>query len=178
MIFLAVLKASFSSKGSVGMTTAHPHLPLRTQPFTRLSHQRGLRLSTGLLQAHFPFLPDCLEACGTAAISWITSMNCRSNDIRGTERFNSVQSLSLVGLFATPWTAAREACLSPTLRVYPTHVHLVGDAIHLILCDSLVFLLLIFPSIRVFSNESAFHIRWQNKVSALTSVLQMNTQDR
>ena len=102
MILLAVLKASFSSKGSVGMTTAHPHLPLRTQPFTRLSHQRGLRLSTGLLQAHFPFLPDCLEACGTAAISWVTSMNCRLNDIRGTEKFNSVQSLSLVRLFATP----------------------------------------------------------------------------
>ena len=54
-ILLAVLEASFSSKESVGMKTAHHHLPLRTQPFIRLSHQRGLRLSTGLLQARFLF---------------------------------------------------------------------------------------------------------------------------
>jgi len=59
-------------------------------------------------------------------------------------------------------------CSTPGLLVYhqlpestPTHVHWVGDAIsHLILCRPLLFLPLIFPSIRVFSNESALHIRW------------------
>ena len=43
----------------------------------------------------------------------------------------------------------------------PTHIHRVSDAIqHLILCRPLLFLPLIFPNLRVFSNESAFHIRW------------------
>ena len=50
---------------------------------------------------------------------------------------------------------------------------------HLILCRPLLLLLSIFPNIRVFSNESALHIRWPNTgVSALTSVLPMNTQDQ
>ena len=71
-ILLAVLVGQFSSKESVGMKTTHPHLPLRTQTFIRLSHQRGLRLSTGLLQARFPFstrLPGGLWHSGDILVS-------------------------------------------------------------------------------------------------------------
>ena len=58
---------------------------------------------------------------------------------------------------------ARPPCPSPTLGVYPnswTQVHWVGDATHLILCRPLLLPLSIFPSIRVFSNESVLCIRW------------------
>ena len=74
----------------------------------------------------------------------------------------SVQSLSRVWLFATPWTAAHQASLHHQLPEFTqTHVHWVGDAIqHLILCHPLLLPLSIFPSIRVFSNESALCIRW------------------
>ena len=95
--------------------------------------------------------------------------------------FNSVQLLSCVRLFATPRTAARQASLSITRtpEFAQTHVHWVGDAIsHLILCRPLLLLPPIPPSIRVFSNESALRISGQSiEVSALASVLPMNTQD-
>ena len=76
--------------------------------------------------------------------------------------FSSVQSLSHVPLFATPWTAAHQASLHHQLPEFTqTHVHWVGDAIqHLILCCPLFLLPSIFPSIRVFSNEPALCIRW------------------
>ena len=65
------------------------------------------------------------------------------------------------------------------LEFAQTHIHCVGDAIHLILCRPLLFLLSIFPSIRVFSNESALCIRWPKDfgASASASVLPMNIQD-
>ena len=74
-----------------------------------------------------------------------------------------VQSLSPVRLFATPWTRACQASLSITnsqslLRLMS--IKSVMPSNHLILCHSLVLLPSIFPSIRVFSNESALHIRW------------------
>ena len=75
----------------------------------------------------------------------------------------SVQSLSRVQLFATPWTAACQASLSITnswslLKLMS--VVLVMPSNHLILCHPLLLLPSIFPSIRVFSNESVHHIRW------------------
>ena len=77
--------------------------------------------------------------------------------------FSSVQSLSRVQLFATPWTAACQASLSITssqslLKLMSTE--LVMPSNHLILCHSLLLPPSIFPSIRIFSNESALHIRW------------------
>ena len=74
-----------------------------------------------------------------------------------------VQSLSRVQLFATPWTAARQASLSFTiseslLKLMPV-VSMVPSN-HLILCCPLLLQSSIFPSIRVFSSESALHIRW------------------
>ena len=77
-------------------------------------------------------------------------------------QFSSVQLLSLVQLFATPWTAARQASLSITnseslLKLMS--IELVMSFNHLILCRPLL-LPSTFPSIRVFSNESVLHIRW------------------
>ena len=78
-------------------------------------------------------------------------------------QFRSVQSLSHVRLFATPWIAARQASLSITnSRSAPrlTSIKSVMPSSHLILCRPLLLLPSIFSSIRVFSNESALQIRW------------------
>ena len=79
--------------------------------------------------------------------------------------FSSVQSLSHVWLFVTPWTAARQASLSITnswsLLKFMS-IDLVMPFNHLILCCPLLFLLSIFPSLRVFSSESVLRIRWLN----------------
>ena len=77
--------------------------------------------------------------------------------------FSSVQSLSHVRLFATPWTAARQASLSITnsqnlLKLMS--IESVMPSNHLILCRPLLLPPSIFPSIRVFSNESVLCIRW------------------
>ena len=77
--------------------------------------------------------------------------------------FSSVKSLSHVRLFATPWTAAHQASLSITnSRSLPKlmSIESVMPSSHLILCHRLLLLPSIFPSIRVFSNESALRIRW------------------
>ena len=74
----------------------------------------------------------------------------------------SVQSLSCVQLFTTPWTAARQASLSVTNSwSLPKlmFIELVMPSNHLILCRPLLLLPSIFPSIRVFSNESVLHIK-------------------
>ena len=75
----------------------------------------------------------------------------------------AVQLLSRVPLSATPWTAARHASLSFTTSwslLKLISLKSVMPSNHLILCHPLLLLPLIFPSIRVFSNESALHIRW------------------
>ena len=76
---------------------------------------------------------------------------------------SSVQSLSRVRLFSTPWTAARQASLSITnSRSLPklTSIESLMPSSHLILCHPLLLLPPIPPSIRAFSNESAICIRW------------------
>ena len=77
--------------------------------------------------------------------------------------FSSVQSLTHVRLFVTPWTAAHHASLSITnsqslLKLMS--IKLVMPSNPLVLCCPLLLLPSIFPSIRVFSNESVLHIRW------------------
>ena len=79
------------------------------------------------------------------------------------DQFSSAQSLSHGQLFATPWTAARQASLSITnsrslLKLMS--IELVMPSNHLILSCPLLLSPSIFPSIRVFSNESALHIGW------------------
>ena len=77
-------------------------------------------------------------------------------------QLSSVQSLSRVRLFATPWTAACQASLSITnswslLKLMSTKTVMPSN--HLILCHPLLLLPSIFPSIKVFSNESVLRIR-------------------
>ena len=97
-------------------------------------------------------------------------------------QISSVQLLGRVRLFATPRTAARQASLSITnsqslLKLMS--IESVMPSSHLILCHPLLLLPSIFPSIRVFSNESALLASGGQSigVSASTSVLPMNTQD-
>ena len=75
----------------------------------------------------------------------------------------SVHLLSHVRLFASPWTATLQASLSITNSwspPKPMSIELVMPSNHLILCRPLLLLPSIFPSIRVFSDESALHIKW------------------
>ena len=77
----------------------------------------------------------------------------------------SVQSLSHVQLFATPWTVACQASLSITNSqslLKPMSIESVMPSNHLILSCPFLFLPSIFPSIRIFSSESVLHIRWPN----------------
>ena len=84
-------------------------------------------------------------------------------DIRVSLQFSSVQLLSHIRLFVTPWTAACQASLSITnsqsLLKFMS-IESVMPSNHLILCRPLLLLPSVFPSIRVFSSESALHIRW------------------
>ena len=89
-------------------------------------------------------------------------------------QFSSVQSLSRVRLFETPWIAARQASLSITnsrssLRI--TSIELVMPSGHLILCRPLLLLPPIPPSIRGFSNESTLHMRWPKYWSFSFSII-------
>ena len=82
---------------------------------------------------------------------------------QNTFQFSSVQSLSHVRLFATPWTTARQASLSITnsqSSPKPMSIESVMPSNHLLLCHPLLLLTSIFPSIRVFSNESALRMSW------------------
>ena len=92
-------------------------------------------------------------------------------------QFSSVQSLSHVRLFVTPWTAAHQASLSITnsrslLKLMSTK--LVIPSSHFILYRPLLLLPSIFPSIRVFSNESVLRIRWPKDWSFIFSVSPSN----
>ena len=78
-------------------------------------------------------------------------------------QFSSVELLSHVWLFAIPWTTARQASLSITNSrspPKPLSIESMMPSHHLILCCPFLLLPSIFPSIRVFSNESTLHIRW------------------
>ena len=79
-------------------------------------------------------------------------------------QFSSVQPLSHAQVFPTPWTVARQAEASSTTNSRSLHkllsIELVMPSYHLLLCHPLLLLPSIFPSIRVFSCESALHIRW------------------
>ena len=77
--------------------------------------------------------------------------------------FSSVQSLSHVRFFATPWTAAHQASLSTNNSQSLLKLMSIESVMtynHLVLCYPLLFLPSIFPRIRVFSNESILHTRW------------------
>ena len=88
-------------------------------------------------------------------------------------QFSSVQLLSRVWLFVTPWTVARQASLSITNSrspPKPMSIVLVMLSNHLILCCSLLHLPSVFLTIRVFSNELALPIRWPKDWSFTFSI--------
>ena len=96
---------------------------------------------------------------------WTITMNSKKQSTGAylfLQCFSSVQSLSTIWLFASPWTAARQASLSITnsqslLKLMSIESVMLSS--HLILCRPLLLLPSIFPSIKVFSNESVLHIR-------------------
>ena len=88
---------------------------------------------------------------------------------------SSVQSLSRVSLFATPWTSARQASLSITWSLLKLmSIESVMPSNHLILCCPFLLLPSIFPRIRVFSNESVLPIRWPKYQSSSFSISPLN----
>jgi len=115
----------------------------------------------------------------TESLVWtFGSLECKLLDeALSSVQFSSVQSLSRVWLFVTQWTAARQASLSITnsqssLRLMS--IELLMPSNHLILCRPLLCPPSIFPSIRVFSNESALCIRWPNYWSFSFSISPSN----
>ena len=107
------------------------------------------------------------------------SRECLENPMEGSYsvQFSSVQPLSCVRLFATPWTAARQASLSITnswslLKVMS--IESVMPSNHVIFCHPLLLLPSIFPRVRVFSKESVLRIRWPKYWSFSCSISPSN----
>ena len=114
-------------------------------------------------------------------LQW-AAMTSSRRSLYCTVHFSSVQSLSRIRLFVTPWIAARQASLSITnswILSKLMSIESVMSSNHLILCCPLLHLPSIFPRIRVFSNESILGIRWPKywNFSFSKSVLLMNIQD-
>ena len=129
-------------------------------------------------------------ASGSFALSQFSASGGQSTGVSALASFLPKKSqadllqnglLSHVQLFATPCTAARQASLSITNSQSlpkPMSIESVMPSSPLILCHPLLVLPPVPPSIRIFSNESAFHIRWPKYWSfSFKSVLPMNTQD-
>ena len=96
-------------------------------------------------------------------------------------QFSKVQSLSHVRLFVTPWTAVCHTSLSITNSrslLTSMSIESVMSSNHLILCHLLLLLPSIFPSIRIFSNESVLHIRWSKYWSLSFSISPTNEYSR
>ena len=116
------------------------------------------------LKAQIPSPSSPLEtSCKAQFITCASDPQVIDERFQWAPPFSSVQSLSRVQLFATPWIAAHQASLSITnsrssLRL--TAIESVMPSSHLILCRPLLLLPPIPPSIRVFSNESTLHMRW------------------
>ena len=116
---------------------------------------------------------------------WLKARKFLGNHIRksshftdkGPSQFSSVQSLSCVRLFATPWTTPSQASLSITnfwSLFKLMSIKSVMPSNHLILCRPLLLLPSIFPSIRVFSNNSVLPIRWPKYWSFSCSISPSN----
>ena len=104
--------------------------------------------------------PQCLERPHLITSTFTSSLGMSS---KSRPHFVVVQLLSGVQFFATPWTAAHQASLSFTLSQCLLKLKSIESLMpsnHLILSHPLLLLPSIFPRIRVFSNESALHIRW------------------
>ena len=144
---------------SISQFFSHPHFPLGIHMFVLY-----MCISTSVLQVRSS-MPFFFSIFHVYAFS----------------QFSSVQSLSSIQFFVTPWTAACQASLSITssrnlLRLMS--FELVMPSNHLILCHPLLLLPSNFPSIRVFSNESVLLIRWPKYWSFSFSVSVSNEYAR
>ena len=142
-------------------TQTHVHrVSYAIQPSHPLSSPSPLALNLSQHQGLFKWVSSSSgdQGIGVLASTSVLPMNTQD----WSSQLNSVQPLSRVWLFATPWIAARQASLSITnsqslLKLMS--IELVMPPNHLILCCPLLLLPPIPPSIRVFSNESALHMR-------------------
>ena len=101
----------------------------------------------------------------------------RSNPCKGIIQLSSVQLLNHIRIFMTPWSAAHQASLSITPSqslIKPIFIEWVMPSNNLILCHPLLLLPPIFPSTRVFSNESALPMRWPKYWSFSFSIIPSN----
>ena len=124
--------------------------------------EKGMATHSSILTWRIPWTeePDGLYSMGSQRVrrDWVTNTHAKQNIY-----FSSVQSLSRVRLFATPWTVAYQASLSITNSWSLPKLMFIESVMpsnHLIFCHPILLSPSIFPSIRVFSNESALHIRW------------------
>ena len=168
--------------------TDHGVTESRTWLSTHTQHMRGLtktllRLTlkaTVILKSIFPFfailssqtIKEYQKALDSKSWKLMITLS-----ISKVIQISSVQSLSHVRLFATPWTAAHQASLSITnswslLKLIS--IELVMPSNHLILCHPLLLLPSIIPRIRVFSNESVLRIRWPKYWSFSISISPSN----
>ena len=137
---------------------------------TRYLHQNSeMRSTGGVFLLREPLFPWGFKG-GEAAGALTEEDSCSASSVQ----FCSVQPLSSVRLFETPWITARQASLSITnswssLRL--TSIESVMPSSHLILCTPLLLLPPIPPSIRVFSNESTLHMRWPKYWSFSFSII-------
>ena len=111
--------------------------------------------------------------------SWLLSCYKGRDEYLQKKLLLSQLLLSHVQLFVTPWTAARQASLSITNSQSLLKLMCIKSVMPSNLCRPLLILPSVFPSIRIFSNESALCIRWPKSigVSASASVLPVNIQD-
>ena len=122
-------------------------------------------------RTHFTSKLD--QKCGEAWVSGLTVLHLAQWHAPPV----AVQSLRCVQFFETPWTAAHQASLYFTISWSLPKLRCIESAMpsnHLILCCSLLLLPSIFPSIRVFSNESAFNMRWPKYWSFNFRILSFN----
>ena len=121
-----------------------------------------------------------LKRCASPKLKTLTLWKICEKDEKSSYKleeniqFNSVQSLSRVWLFTTPWITARQASLSNTISqssLRLTSIESVMPSSHLILCCPLLLLSPIPPSIRVFSNESTHYMRWPKYWSFSFSII-------
>ena len=186
---LAISSVHFSR--SVVSDSLRPHEPQHTRPPcpspTPGVHPNPCPLSRwchptiSSFVVPFSSCPQSFPATGSFPMSQLFPSSCQSIWASASASVlptnHSVQSLSHVWLFVTPWTAACQTSLSITnsrnlLKL--TSTESVMPSNHFILCCPLLLLLSIFPSIRVFSNESVLCIRWPKYWSFSFSISSSN----
>ena len=151
-----------------------------------LNFRNSKQPSKSLLTTVYPFIPSrqlrtFIHPLYIHSIKFIflnvNTMHKHSKNGDDINQFSSVQLLSGVQLFASPWTAACEAFLSITnswTLLNVVSIELVMPSNYLILCCPLLLPPLIFPSIRKFSSESVLHIGWPKNLSFSFSISPSN----